>query len=180
MTLLRRSLHLARALTLLSSLVAGWAHADGYDVVTGLMRDSKTAQALDAAQAHIAANPRDPQMRFLLGVIQSKLNRANEALQTFLLLTQEFPELPEPYNNLAVLYAAQGQFDKARETLEMAIRANPEYATAFENLGDVYAKLAAGAYSRSMELDPKHSDAAPKLARIRDLLPTARVETQSP
>ena len=180
MTFLRCSLHLARALTLLSALVAGRAHADDYEVVTRLMNDSKSSQALDAAQAHILANPRDPQMRFLLGVIQSKLNRANEALQTFLLLTQEFPELPEPYYNLAVIYASLGQFDKARETLEMAIRVNPEYATAFENLGDVYAKLAARAYSRSIELDPKHSDAAPKLARIRELLPATRVETQSP
>ena len=119
-------------------------------------------------------------MRFILGVIQSESGQAAQAMQTFTLLTQEYPELPEPYNNLAVLLAAQNQFDQARSALESAIRANPEYATAHENLGDVYAKLAALSYGKSLQLDPAHSSAAPKLALIRQLLAPASRPPKSP
>jgi ketosteroid isomerase-like protein len=84
-------------------------------------------------------------------------------------LTEDFPELPEPYNNLAVLYASQNQFDKARTALEMAIRTNPSYATAHENLGDVYARLASQAYNKALQLDGANSAVPPKLATIREV-----------
>ena len=96
-------------------------------------------------------------------------------LAPFLKLTEDYPELPEPYNNLAVLYASQSQYDKARAALEMAIRTNPSYATAHENLGDVYAKLASQAYSKALQLDSNNAGVQPKLALIRDLFaPSAK------
>ncbi len=171
---------LVTLLVLLVGLFAGAAHADVYTDVSQLLRDGKRDEALGAAQAYIASQPRDPQMRFILGVIQSESGQAAQAMQTFTLLTQEYPELPEPYNNLAVLLAAQNQFDQARSALESAIRANPEYATAHENLGDVYAKLAALSYGKSLQLDPAHSSAAPKLALIRQLLAPASRPPKSP
>jgi Flp pilus assembly protein TadD len=171
---------LLRLLVLSAGLCAGAAQADVYTDVSLLLRDGKRSEALSAAQTYIAAQPRDPQMRFILGVIQSESGMSADALQTFTLLTQEYPELPEPYNNLAVLLAAQGQFDKAREALEAAIRANPEYATAHENLGDIYARLAALSYSKSLQLDAAHSGAAPKLALIRQLLAPAQKQAKSP
>jgi tetratricopeptide (TPR) repeat protein len=108
-----------------------------------LLRQGKADEALTKADAYIAGKPRDPQMRFLRGVILTEQGKQAEATAAFTQLTQEFPELPEPYNNLAALYAAQSQFDKARAALEMAIKLNPDYATAHENLGDVYGALAA-------------------------------------
>jgi tetratricopeptide (TPR) repeat protein len=110
-------------------------------------------EALSKADQYLAGKPRDPQMRFLKGVIQTESGKPADAVATFTKLTEDFPELPEPYNNLAVLYAGQSQFDKARAALEMAIRTNPSYATAHENLGDVYAKLASQAYSKALQLD---------------------------
>ena len=169
-----------RLLVLLAGLGVGAVQADVYTDVTHLLRDGKRAEALGAAQTYIATQPRDPQMRFILGVIQSESGMSADARQTFTLLTQEYPELPEPYNNLAVLLAAQGQFDKAREALEAAIRANPEYATAHENLGDIYAQLAALSYRKSLQLDAAHSGAAPKMALIRQLLAPAQKPAKSP
>ena len=55
----------------------------------------------------------------------------------------DYPELPEPHNNLAVLYAQKGDYELARDELEAAIGAAPDYAIAYENLGDIYARLAA-------------------------------------
>jgi tetratricopeptide (TPR) repeat protein len=147
--------------------------ADDYADVTQLMRSGKPAQALARADQYLAAKPRDPQMRFLKGVLLTEAARTAEAMDVFTKLTEDYPELPEPYNNLAVLYAGQGQFDKAREALETAVRANPSYATAYENLGDVYAKLAAQSYARAQQLDATNRTVQPKLALIRQMFPPA-------
>lgn len=155
------------AVTALFGMAA--AHADDYGDVNQLLRTGKLAEAQAKADQFLAAKPRDPQMRFLKGVILTESGKPGEAISTFTKLTEDFPELPEPYNNLAVLYASQSQFDKARAALEMAIRTNPSYATAHENLGDVYAKLASQAYSKALQLDGNNTGVQPKLALIRDL-----------
>jgi tetratricopeptide (TPR) repeat protein len=148
------------------------AQADDYGDVSQLLRSGKHAEALARADQYLAGKPRDPQMRFLKGVIQTESGRPADAIATFSKLTEDYPELPEPYNNLAVLHASQSQFDKARAALEMAIRTNPSYATAHENLGDVYAKLASQAYSKALQLDSNNTAVQPKLALIRELFAT--------
>lgn len=158
-----------RVLFLAGSLSVTLAHADEYSDVNRLVRAGQLAEAMTKADQYLAAKPRDPQMRFLKGVIQSESGKPTDAISTFTQITQDYPELPEPYNNLAVLYAGQNQFDKARAALEMAIRTNPSYATAHENLGDVYAKLASQAYSKALQLDGGNAGVQPKLALIRTL-----------
>jgi Flp pilus assembly protein TadD len=147
--------------------------ADEYTDVTQLLRSGKHADAIAKADQFLAAKPRDPQMRFLKGVVQTEAGRPADAIATFTKLTEDYPELPEPYNNLAVLYAGQSEFDKARAALEAAVRANPSYAIAHENLGDVYAKLAAVAYGRVQQLDARNTTVQPKLALVRQLFPPA-------
>ena len=153
--------------------MAATVRADDYADVTQLLRGGKLPEAQARADQYLAGKPRDPQMRFLKGVIQTEAGKLADAVATFTALTQEFPELPEPYNNLAVLYANQKQFDKARTALEMAIRTNPSYATAHENLGDVYAKLASQAYTKALQLDTGNAAVPPKLALIRELFAPA-------
>lgn len=152
----------------------GPAHADDYADVNQLLRQGKAADALAKADAYIAGKPRDPQMRFLRGVILSEQGKQADATVAFTQLTQDFPELPEPYNNLAALYAAQSQFEKARAALEMAIRLNPNYATAYENLGDVHLRLAAQSYNKAQSFATANASVAPKLTLVRQIItPTA-------
>ncbi len=151
-------------------LAAVPAFADDYADVNRLLRAGQMAEADAKVDQSLAAKPRDPQMRFLKGVIQTEQRKPSDAIATFTKLTEDFPELPEPYNNLAVLYAEQSQFDKARAALEMAIRTNPRYATAHENLGDVYVSLASQAYSKALQLDSANVGVQPKLNLIRELL----------
>jgi Flp pilus assembly protein TadD len=173
---------------LLLAFAAFAAHADDYLDVNTLLRQGKAAEALAKADAYIASKPRDPQMRFLRGVILTEQGKQAEAVAAFTQLTQDFPELPEPYNNLAALYASQSQFDKARAALEMAIKLNPNYATAHENLGDVYARLAGQSYGRAQQLEASNTSIPPKLALIRQLfsapgsasLPPAPAEARKP
>jgi tetratricopeptide (TPR) repeat protein len=158
-----------RLLTLVAACIGASAHADEYGDVSQLLRTGKFSEALIKADSYLASKPRDPQMRFLKGVIQRNSGKQADAIVTFTKLTEDYPELPEPYNNLAVLYAGQNQFDKARAALEMAIRTNPSYATAHENLGDVYARLASEAYNKALQLDGANPAVQPKLALIREL-----------
>ena len=164
-----RLLAVSLAVSAALSAPLAMAQTEDYAEVNRLMRAGQMSEALSKADQFLAAKPRDAQMRFLKGVIQTESGKPTEAIATFTKLTEDFPELPEPYNNLAVLYASQSQFDKARAALEMAIRTNPSYATAHENLGDVYAKLASQAYSKALQLDAGNTAVVPKLSLIRSL-----------
>ena len=169
-----------RLVTIASTLAFTAAHADDYSDVSQLARNGKYNEALAKADQFLSGKPRDPQMRFIKGVIQRDSGKTTEAIATFTRLTEDYPELPEPYNNLAVLYASQSQFDKARTALEMAIRTNPSYTTAHENLGDVYAKLASQAYGKALQLDASNTAVPPKLALIRELFNPALAKGQRP
>ena len=149
------------------------AHADDYTEVSRLIGARQFPQALVKADQYLAARPRDPQMRFLKGVIQGETAKVGEAIETFTKITEDYPELPEPYNNLAALYAGQSQFDKARAALEMVVRINPAYAIAHENLGDIYARLAGQAYRQALELDASNAALPSKLALMSQVLAPA-------
>ena len=166
-----RKLILAVTATALTAL-SNFAYADEYADVARLSRAKQFSEALTKADQFLSSKPRDPQMRFIKGVVQSEMGKMGEATSTFTRLTEDFPELPEPYNNLAVIYANNGQFDKARSALEMAIRTNPSYSTAHENLGDIYAKLASQAYAKALQLDTGNAAVPSKLGLIRELFST--------
>ena len=142
--------------------------------ISRLQREGDHAGAIARAEAALAKNPRDAQVRFLRAVSLAEARREGDAIAAFEAMTQEFPELPEPYNNLAVLRAAQGRHDEARALLLRAIDVQPNYATAIENLGDLYLALAAGAYERALALDARSVPLKTKLQLARDV--AARVQ----
>ena len=145
------------------------ARADDLGDVQRLYYSGQAAAAMQRAEQFLATNPKDPQMRFMKGVMLTDAKRDMEAIVVFQKLTEDYPDLAEPYNNLAALYAAGGDYAKARAALEQALRANPSYATAQENLGDVYAALAAQSYGRALKLDPGSVTIAPKLTLVGQL-----------
>jgi tetratricopeptide (TPR) repeat protein len=145
------------------------AQSDELQEASNLLRQGQLDRALDRVDGYLKNRPKDARGRFLKALILAEQNKPNDAIKLFTELTQEFPELPEPYNNLAVLYASQGQYDKARTALEMAIRTHPSYATAHENLGDIYAKMASQAYGKALTLDKANTTAQTKLNLIKDL-----------
>ena len=162
-------------------VAASWAQADDIAVAGQLLRAGQHQQALERVNKVLASKPRDAQARFLKGLILTEQGNTKEAILIFTKLTEDYPDLPEPYNNLAVIYAAQGQYDKARGALEQSIRTHPSYATAYENLGDVYSKLASQAYDKALQLDSSNSAAQNKLALVRELVGGApRAATATP
>src|SRR5688500_5487210 len=167
-------------LTILRAARLGWvlialaavapARADDLQDAAKHLKAGQHRQALALVDKVLAAKPRDAQARFLKGLILTEQGKSKEAIEIFTQLTKDYPELPEPYNNLAVIYASQGQYDKARAALEQSIRTHPSYATAYENLGDVYAKLASQAYDKALQIDSSNTAAKNKLSLTRELV----------
>ena len=148
-------------------LGVGAARADDTADIARLARSGQGEEALRRIDALLAKQPADAQIRFMKGVMLSE-TRPAEAIAIFVKLTQDYPKLPEPYNNLAVLYAAAGQYDKAKAALDKALRTHPAYATAFDNLGDVHARLASQAYDKALQI-PAGKPAPAQLALMRTL-----------
>jgi cytochrome c-type biogenesis protein CcmH/NrfG len=156
-------------------LIAAPVHAQSLDEASQLFKSGQHAKALEQVNRYLAAKPKDAQGRFLKGIILTGMNKTSDAIAVFQKLTEDYPELPEPYNNLAVIYAQQKQYEKAKQALEMAIRTHPAYATAHENLGDIYSRLASQAYGKALQIDSSNASALTKLAMIDDLVGGGKV-----
>lgn len=138
-------------------------------LVQKLIAEGKLEQALNMTNTELAKDSSNVSYRFLKGLILTRQEKLEAARDIFIDITRSNPELPEPYNNLAVIYASLGDFDKAREALEQAINTHPSYATAHENMGDIYAKLASQAYNQALELDNQNNTAKAKLSLVNEL-----------
>ncbi|HTN93129.1 MAG TPA: tetratricopeptide repeat protein [Gallionella sp.] len=168
---------LAGALLICASLTA---LADEMDDANSLFKQGQRSEALDKVNVYLNDKPKDARARFLKGLILTDQGKTAAAIKIFAALTVDYPDLPEPYNNLAVLYAGQGQYDKAKELLEKAISTHPSYATAHENLGDIYAKMASQAYDRALQLDQGNTATQTKLAMIQNLFATGAPGKEPP
>ncbi len=138
--------------------MSGVAHAQGPAVITDphqqveqLMRQDQIEPALAKIQAHLTQRPRDPQMRFWQAVLLTRQGKREQAMQVYTELTQDFPELAEPHNNLGVLQAANNDIDLAQRSFELALRADPQHALAHENLADVLLRQAQRHYQRAAQ-----------------------------
>ncbi len=145
--------------------------------VARLIHEGQYAPALVKIDAVLATDAKNPQARFLKGVVQTDETKTEAAIATFQALTEDYPELPEPYNNLAVIWAQRGEYDKARKALELALATRPDYAIAHENLGDIYARMASAEYDQAVGLDKTNKSAQTKLALVRELFAVAPSST---
>jgi tetratricopeptide (TPR) repeat protein len=175
MRLFARNAIMAGLLALLSAAtfaVAG--SAEDLKDAAKLYQQNKFDAAMTKVNGVLTQTPKDAQGRFLKGLIFTEQKKIPDAIQMFTGLTEDYPELPEPYNNLAVLYAGQGNYDKAKAALELAIHTHPTYGTAYENLGDIYAQLARRSYDKALQLDKSNATAQSKLAMVKDLFQPPR------
>ena len=157
------------ATILTTSLFSAPTYADELKDISQMAATGQSNAAIDKLNKYIAANPKNAQALFMKGVLLAEQGHGDEAIKVFSDVNEKFPALPEPYNNLAVMYADQGQFDKARKALETAIRINPSYASAHENLGDIYAHMASASYDKALQLDSGNTRMQTKLSLIKSL-----------
>ena len=133
------------------------------------LRTGDKAKALELADDGMKRFPQDAQLRFAHAVILGDLGRVDEETAEFETMCSQFPELPEPYNNLATIRAAQGRYADAEHLLQQALAAAPNYGTARENLGDLYIAMAIASYEKAGKIDPANAFVQKKLAIAREL-----------
>ncbi len=151
------------------SMVTG-AFAEDLGAAKLLMQEGKLSEALIKTNKILEKNPTDPSVQFVKGLILSELKKNVEAIDVFSKLTTDFPNYPEPYNNLAVLFATEGHYAKARVALETALKINPKYATAQENLGDVHLQAALQSYIEASRNDGDSAGIKAKVRSVRSTL----------
>ncbi len=151
-----------------------------FQEATILYRAGKSDAAMERIDAWLKARPKDARGRFLRGMIFTQQKRLEDAARMYTELSQDYPELPEPYNNLAVIHADRGEFDKARTLLESAIRANAAFSAAHENLGDIHARLAAQSYENALKLDAGNKTLSAKLRAVNDVIPARKPAATAP
>ena len=150
--------------------LAPLAWADVYDDVERLIRNGQYERASEQSDARLKTAPNDPQMRLLSSRILDAQGKTDEAQGVLESLTLAFPELPEPHNNLAVLYARQGRTTEAMASLNKALLARPDYTVALENLGDLHLGLALQAYQRAAAVPEAPAQIQRKATAIAPLL----------
>lgn len=141
--------------------------------ISKLLKEKKYPEALSAIDAAIKNNPKNIQLRFVRSRTLIDMGKLEQARLELVGITEKYPELPEPYNNLAVLYASAGKLDAARENLEMALKLAPGDSVAMHNLADVYTRLAAGHYKRAYQLNPRLTD-APRKQKLAEAITTEK------
>jgi len=149
---------MTRALLAFGALAVGLSPAavlgdDAFEHALSLASEKRYAEAREVLNPLLDREPGNPRMRLLHGILRARTGRVSEAIDIFEALRRDHPEMSEPYNNLAVLYAVEGRLDHARTTLLAALERGPD-AVVYANLGDVYTKLARRAYRRARDLDP--------------------------
>jgi len=164
----RRAFLLLAQLTAL--LLAAPAHADEFAELRALLNRGDAATALPRLEQAAAAAPGDVQMRFLLGVALMDLRRDDEALSHFARMAQDYPELPDPQNNIALLHARAGRLEQARQALESALRNDPTHRAARTNLGQVHLLLAVQAWELAAAEGPLDTALLRRLEALRALL----------
>lgn len=128
----------------------------------------------------LAANPRNAQARFERAWALAQAGRDDQAIQAFAEMTQDFPELPEPHNNLALLYAKRGDLKRAEAELQTAIQVRPDFAVAYTNLGDVYSQLAGQSYAEALRRNPSDARAAAGAAKAKPAGPAKAAPKATP
>lgn len=174
--------HLLMVVIAMASVGSVLAQTASLSEIRELATQSRYEEAYQQLGSYLEARPADEQARLLEGVLLTRLDRIDDAINVFTRLAEDNPNLAEPHNNLAVLFAAQGRFDEARRSLLSAIALQPDYDIARENLGDVYARLADIEYRRAHRINRDNLRAKEKAETIATLFESieARAATAPP
>ena len=154
----------AMAASEMQELAATLHSAEFSPRVDQLLKAGHPAQALE-----LEKNPRSAQLRFSRTVALERLGRTEEAAKALRSLIAEYPEIPEPYNNLAVIEAGMGSLEEAVKLLDRALLLNPNFATAQKNRGDVYLALALESYEAAAPSLSSNTELQQRLKTLRRL-----------
>jgi tetratricopeptide (TPR) repeat protein len=153
-------------------LVSGMAFAA--DSMQQLIEQKQYAQAVQAGEQILRQTPNHASTRFLTAYAHQMTGETDKAIKMYQALIRDKPELPEPRNNLAMIYLGKGDYDQASQLLISAINTNISYSIAYANLSQVYKGIASESYRRAVS----QSDAPAKYTHDIELTAITWLDNQ--
>ncbi len=131
------------------------------------------AEAAEIGEQLLIKHPGHARIQFLTAFAYQKTQKNWKAAYHYKKLILQHPELPEPRNNLAMIFIADGDYEKASQLLVDAINTHKSYAIAYQNLNQIYASMASEAYKQAV------SDSAdpPKQRPIIELTALSKLDS---
>lgn len=139
------------------------------DVVDAFVAKGQYAKALEAVDVGLRKNPKSVQLKFQRCVVLEQMGNYEGAQKELERLKRTYPEIPEIYNNLAVLQSRNGDLNNAEENLKRALAIRPKFRQAYVNLGNLYLARAKTAYASAQAIRNDKSVKA-RLDTVSDLL----------
>lgn len=136
--------------------------------IANLIKNGQQEAAIARIDAALLTDPQ-PNLYFQKGVALSSMQRIDESISTFTKMTELYPNIAEPYNNLGILYFTKKDYARARAAFEAAIQNNPSYTNAHDNLGDLYVKMAANHYQNNAAMDVNNKVASSKAELLKPI-----------
>ena len=145
--------------------------ADTIQDLTLLIDQEQFAKAAQTGELLLASNPNHTRAQFLTAYAYQMNQEHAKASNHYQSLIRQHPDLPEPRNNLAMIYLARGDYDRASELLVEAINTHNSYATAYRNLISIYKGIASEAYRRALSesVEPEQYAYNIELAALSEL-----------
>ena len=136
-------------------LIAGHVAAGSLNTVSIQIQNGEHGQALTTVDLLLSKTPADPQALFLKARALEAGTQELQAIEVYKKLIQTYPNMPEPYNNLGILYAKQGKLDAAKLVLEQGLNSHQSYSTIYNNLSNIYLEMARDSYIKALQLEVK-------------------------
>jgi tetratricopeptide (TPR) repeat protein len=148
-----------------------WTHANDVttnnwiaenNLGTALLKMGRPEEAIPHFRAAVAAYPYDPNTDLNLGIYEQMHGNYTGAIEWYQKAANiaRNPKVKaRAYNNLGYAYKETGDYITARESLQKAVKADPEFAGGWISLGLMAQRtgdmaLAVSAYSRGIQLRP--------------------------
>jgi tetratricopeptide (TPR) repeat protein len=160
-------------------VTASVSASDPYTAIIADQENGRYKQALSQISTLLDNNANDAQALLLKGNVSKLMGNTTEAASIFKQLINQYPAMPEAYNNLAVLYADKGQTALAIETLQQVFSTSDSYATAYKNLRELYNQMASSAYREALDIDKETKQKTGQYALLSKTLYNVAV-TQAP
>ncbi len=129
---------------------ASFASVNSVDNLRALISGKNYSRAIETGERLLGNQPQWPDVQFLTAYAYQLNKQTNKATAMYQQLISQHPELPEPRNNLAMIYLEKGDYDAASKLLVEAINTHNSYATAYQNLSRIYTGIASEAYRRAL------------------------------
>ena len=139
----------------------------GYAQAQSMAENGNPRGALKQLEARLSTRPDDSRAAYLKGLVLMQLGRSEEAERWYKMMQANFPDLPQPGNALAVIYAGRGDLPAAEAALRALLEKHPDHTSARVNLARLYVQMAQAEYEKALKDTPDNAMIARKLEALK-------------